>query len=44
MPKCTDVGCEVPIETFVNKVKEQKLGLPLLSALLTATLPSGQDA
>src|SRR5208283_2480166 len=36
----TDVGCDVPIESFVAKVKEQKPDLLLLSALLTTTMPN----
>ena len=38
----TDVGCDVPIETFVQKVREQKADLLLLSALLTTTMPNQQ--
>ncbi len=38
----TDVGCDVPVETFVGKVKELKPDLLLLSALLTTTMPNQQ--
>lgn len=38
----TDVGCDVPVETFVEKVKEEKPDLLLLSALLTTTMPNQQ--
>ena len=38
----TDVGCDVPIESFVGKVKELKPDLLLLSALLTTTMPNQQ--
>jgi trimethylamine corrinoid protein len=38
----TDVGCDVPVETFVAKVKEIKPDLLLLSALLTTTMPNQQ--
>jgi corrinoid protein of di/trimethylamine methyltransferase len=38
----TDVGCDVPIETFVGKVRELKPDLLLLSALLTTTMPNQQ--
>ena len=38
----TDVGCDVPVETFVAKVKELKPDLLLLSALLTTTMPNQQ--
>jgi corrinoid protein of di/trimethylamine methyltransferase len=38
----TDVGCDVPVETFVSKVSEVKPDLLLLSALLTTTMPNQQ--
>ena len=38
----TDIGCDVAVETFVEKVKEQKPDLLLLSALLTTTMPNQQ--
>ncbi|HEY5112575.1 MAG TPA: corrinoid protein [Coriobacteriia bacterium] len=38
----TDVGCDVPVVTFVEKVKEMKPDLLLLSALLTTTMPNQQ--
>jgi trimethylamine corrinoid protein len=38
----TDVGCDVPVETFVAKVKELRPDLLLLSALLTTTMPNQQ--
>jgi corrinoid protein of di/trimethylamine methyltransferase len=38
----TDVGCDVPVETFVEKCKEMKPDLLLLSALLTTTMPNQQ--
>jgi len=38
----TDVGCDVPVETFVERVKEQQPDLLLLSALLTTTMPNQQ--
>ena len=38
----TDVGCDVPIETFVGKVRELQPDLLLLSALLTTTMPNQQ--
>jgi trimethylamine corrinoid protein len=38
----TDVGCDVPVETFVSKVRELKPDLLLLSALLTTTMPNQQ--
>ena len=38
----TDVGCDVPVETFVERVKEQSPDLLLLSALLTTTMPNQQ--
>ena len=38
----TDVGCDVPVETFIAKVKELKPDLLLLSALLTTTMPNQQ--
>jgi corrinoid protein of di/trimethylamine methyltransferase len=37
-----DVGCDVPIETFVAKVRELDADLLLLSALLTTTMPNQQ--
>ena len=36
----TDVGCDVPVETFVETVREQEADLLLLSALLTTTMPN----
>jgi corrinoid protein of di/trimethylamine methyltransferase len=36
----TDVGCDVPIESFVTKVREEHPDLLLLSALLTTTMPN----
>jgi trimethylamine corrinoid protein len=36
----TDIGCDVPIEAFVAKVREIKPDLLLLSALLTTTMPN----
>jgi len=36
----TDIGCDVPIEAFVEKVRELKPDLLLLSALLTTTMPN----
>ncbi len=38
----TDVGCDVPVDTFIEKVKELKPDLLLLSALLTTTMPNQQ--
>jgi corrinoid protein of di/trimethylamine methyltransferase len=38
----TDVGCDVPVETFVAKVREEQPDLLLLSALLTTTMPNQQ--
>ena len=38
----TDIGCDVAVEAFVEKVKEQKPDLLLLSALLTTTMPNQQ--
>lgn len=38
----TDVGCDVPVETFVGAVRENDAGLLLLSALLTTTMPNQQ--
>ena len=38
----TDVGCDVPVETFVEKCKEVGPDLLLLSALLTTTMPNQQ--
>jgi len=38
----TDVGCDVPVETFIAKVEEVKPDLLLLSALLTTTMPNQQ--
>jgi corrinoid protein of di/trimethylamine methyltransferase len=38
----TDVGCDVPIDTFIEKCKELKPDLLLLSALLTTTMPNQQ--
>jgi corrinoid protein of di/trimethylamine methyltransferase len=36
----TDVGCDVPIESFVAKVRAEQPDLLLLSALLTTTMPN----
>lgn len=38
----TDVGCDVPVATFVEKCKELSPDLLLLSALLTTTMPNQQ--
>jgi corrinoid protein of di/trimethylamine methyltransferase len=38
----TDVGCDVPVETFIAKCKETDADLLLLSALLTTTMPNQQ--
>ena len=38
----TDVGCDVPVESFISKVKEVDADLLLLSALLTTTMPNQQ--
>ena len=38
----TDLGCDVPVETFVGKVRELDPDLLLLSALLTTTMPNQQ--
>jgi len=38
----TDVGCDVPVETFVERVKAESPDLLLLSALLTTTMPNQQ--
>ncbi len=38
----TDVGCDVAVETFVERVRETKPDLLLLSALLTTTMPNQQ--
>ncbi len=38
----TDVGCDVPVETFIEKCKELSPDLLLLSALLTTTMPNQQ--
>jgi len=38
----TDVGCDVPVESFVSAVKESNADLLLLSALLTTTMPNQQ--
>jgi corrinoid protein of di/trimethylamine methyltransferase len=38
----SDCGCDVPPEAFVEKVKETKPDLLLLSALLTTTMPNQQ--
>jgi corrinoid protein of di/trimethylamine methyltransferase len=35
-----DLGCDVAVETFVDKVEEVKPDLLLLSALLTTTMPN----
>jgi len=37
-----DVGCDVPVESFIAKVKETDADLLLLSALLTTTMPNQQ--
>jgi corrinoid protein of di/trimethylamine methyltransferase len=37
-----DLGCDVAVETFVDKVEEVKPDLLLLSALLTTTMPNQQ--
>ena len=39
----TDLGCDIPVETFVAKVEEMKPDLLLLSALLTTTMPNQQQ-
>ena len=36
----TDVGCDVPVETFIETVRETNADLLLLSALLTTTMPN----
>jgi corrinoid protein of di/trimethylamine methyltransferase len=38
----TDVGCDVPVESFVAKCQELAPDLLLLSALLTTTMPNQQ--
>jgi corrinoid protein of di/trimethylamine methyltransferase len=38
----TDMGCDVSVETFIEKVREVKPDLLLLSALLTTTMPNQQ--
>ena len=38
----TDIGCDVPVETFVEKAREENADLLLLSALLTTTMPNQQ--
>ena len=38
----TDVGCDVPVATFVEKCQEEGADLLLLSALLTTTMPNQQ--
>ena len=38
----TDVGCDVPVETFITTVRETNADLLLLSALLTTTMPNQQ--
>jgi corrinoid protein of di/trimethylamine methyltransferase len=38
----TDVGCDVPVEAFIEKCEELKPDLLLLSALLTTTMPNQQ--
>jgi corrinoid protein of di/trimethylamine methyltransferase len=38
----TDVGCDVPVESFVAKCRELAPDLLLLSALLTTTMPNQQ--
>jgi corrinoid protein of di/trimethylamine methyltransferase len=35
-----DVGCDVSVESFVEKVREENADLLLLSALLTTTMPN----
>ena len=37
-----DVGCDVPVESFVEKCREVDADLLLLSALLTTTMPNQQ--
>jgi corrinoid protein of di/trimethylamine methyltransferase len=37
-----DVGCDVSVETFVEKVRDTDCDLLLLSALLTTTMPNQQ--
>jgi corrinoid protein of di/trimethylamine methyltransferase len=38
----TDVGCDVPVETFIATVRATNADLLLLSALLTTTMPNQQ--
>jgi len=38
----TDVGCDVPVETFITTVRATNADLLLLSALLTTTMPNQQ--
>jgi len=38
----TDVGCDVPVATFIDTVRATKADLLLLSALLTTTMPNQQ--
>ena len=38
----TDVGCDVPVESFIDTVRETNADLLLLSALLTTTMPNQQ--
>jgi len=38
----TDVGCDVPVETFIATCKSEHADLLLLSALLTTTMPNQQ--
>jgi trimethylamine corrinoid protein len=38
--KVVDLGCDIPVETFVERVKADKPDLLLLSALLTTTMPN----
>ena len=38
----TDVGCDVPVESFIATCKEKHADLLLLSALLTTTMPNQQ--
>ena len=38
----SDVGCDVPVESFIAKCREVDADLLLLSALLTTTMPNQQ--
>jgi len=40
--KVHDVGCDVSVETFIEKAKETDADVLLLSALLTTTMPNQQ--